>query len=241
MIEQSHVLQLLSMIRPQRCGLAKIRIGNPYDGGYVVNDDFAGRRGVVSIGVGWDDSFDHFFAARDVPVFQYDHTVAGTPHPHEKIAFREVAWGTADGEGTRTLDGMLRENGIDGCPDLLLKFDVEGAEYDCLPQASSATLACFRVIVGEFHACANLADPVQFERMLRCFGLLNATHAVTHLHANNFGTVRQVHGVPVPETLEISFLRRDRSHFSPGADPIPGMLDKPNNPRSPDIVLTPFG
>jgi hypothetical protein len=56
---QAHVLDLLKLIRPWTMrDNQKVRVGNAYDGGYVLPAAIARCDAVVSIGVGHDVSFD---------------------------------------------------------------------------------------------------------------------------------------------------------------------------------------
>ena len=50
------------------------------------------------------------------------------------------------------------------------------------------------------------------------FEKLTAYHVPVHLHANNFADVMLVQGVPIPDVLELSFLRRDLGSFSASLD-----------------------
>ena len=233
---QMQILQLVQLMRPMAPQRDSVRVGGSGDGGYVVPDYLDGLDGVVSIGVGGDVSFDLWFAERGVPVFQYDHTVAESPVAHDRFTFRPLAWAPGDGEGTRSLEGMLRENGLAESRNLLLQFDVEGAEWACLDALGEGFLDRFRVIVGEFHGLDRLGDEKYFEAVSRALGLIDATHACTHVHANNCCGIHLVAGVPVPAVIELSFLRRSESTFTPSDAPIPGPLDRPNVARD-DIVL----
>ena len=239
-VTQPSILRLLRMIAPQSCPVPKVRVGQPSDGGYVINNDFVGISGVVSLGIGNEASFDAEFADAGVPVFQYDPTVDGPPYKHPNCAFHKLGWGARNDDKSRTLDAILDEHQLRDTGDLLLKFDVEYAEWEALAATSSETLSHFRIIVGEFHGFGRMTQPAVFDAMSRVFSLLSETHAVTHIHGNNHAAMVVVMGVAVPHLMEISFLRRDRSVFTPSCEPIPGPLDYPNNPVLPDLVVTPF-
>jgi hypothetical protein len=237
---QSEIRRLLSLITPRSSTVTKTRVGRLHDGGYVINNDFDGLEGVVSIGIGDDVSFDEYFAGSGLRVYQYDPTVDGPVPNHPNFVFRKVGWARGNSLGTRDLAGILRENGLEKARDLLLKFDVEHAEWDALSATASETLAQFRIIVGEFHGISNLYKKQDFDFMHRTFSLFSQTHVVTHLHANNYAPLTVVQGIPLPWLIEISFLRRDRATFSPYRDSIPSSIDYPCHPLLPDLVLTPF-
>jgi hypothetical protein len=237
---QENVLRLLRLLRPHTASIPKIRIGSRGDGGYVVNDDLADLNGVVSIGIGNEVSFDLDLANQGLPVFQYDPTVNGPPVPHPLFVFRKLGCGRQDSENTRSLATMLIENGVQDSRDLLLKFDVEDAEWDALDGLDPELLARFRSIVGEFHWLQRLGEDKFFMSAWHTFSLLTQNHIVTHLHANNCCGIELVQGVVIPRLIEITFMRRDRATFTPSHDPIPSALDHPNIPGTPEIVLMPF-
>jgi hypothetical protein len=81
-----------------------------------------------------------------------------------------------------------------------------------------------------------------FRRVSGFIDLFTAGHVPVHIHANNYGGVGLVHGVPLPKVLELSFLRRDLDACADFADdPIPGPLDRPNHPYLADLCLNAFG
>ena len=232
---------MLRLLKRYDAKYPKIRIGVPKDGGYVINSDLTGIEGIVSLGIGDEASFDAFFAGYGNNVYQYDPTVDGPPESNILYHFRKLGWGVENGPTSRTLDAMLEENGISHCKDLILKFDVEGAEWPCLAATESSTLEKFRIITAEFHDFTKLENDSFFKTANHVFEKLARTHVVTHIHANNWGGIGLVKGVSIPDYLEISFLRKDRSTFTVSTDPIPSALDFPNRLDQPDYVLTPFG
>lgn len=240
MTTQANILRLLQTIRPHTCSIPKVRIGRRGDGGYVVNDDFEGIRSAISLGIAGEISFDLELASRGIKVYQYDPNVDALPVPHDNFAFRKLAWGDKDDSQTRTLLTMLKENNIAEESDLLLKFDVEGAEWAALKATSPSVLRKFRIITAEFHNFEALRDERFFGVAAGVLSLLWKTHVVTHLHPNNTTGLSLVEGIPLPSLLELSFLRRDRSEFFPSSDPMPSPLDYPNVPNLPEIILTPF-
>lgn len=241
MPEQHHILHLLRSLRPQTASIPKTRVGAPCDGGYVLNDDLAGLDGVISLGIGGEVSFDLTLAYRGIAVYQYDPTVDGPPVGHSNFIFHKLGWAKKDGETMRSLATILTENGLETSGDLLLKFDVEDAEWDALDGVDPDLLNQFRIIVGELHWLDRLREEPFFETASRALALLTRNHVVTHLHANNTQGVVMVEGIPVPQVIEITLLRRDRATFERSNEPIPSLLDRPNNQGSPDIVLTAFG
>lgn len=241
-VAQSDILSLLGLLRPQACEGGKIRLGGVHDGGYVMPDAALDCDAVLSIGIGGDVSFDLDLAERGLPVFQYDHTVAASPVAHAKFQFARLGWGTETRDPFVSLDAMIAQLKDAGSLRPLLKFDIEGGEYDVLESIDPDALAYFPVIVCELHNLSGLTDLVFHARVRHCLSVLTRHHAPMHLHANNYGVMALVGGVPIPDVLEVSLLRRDLGVRScPASDAIPGPLDRPNHPHRPDFCLTPFG
>lgn len=235
------ILKLLSPLSPKKCEhLVKVRVGLSADGGYVLPDDFEGVQGMLSIGVGPDVSFDHALASKGIPSYQYDHTVEKNPIDHELFHFHKQGWGTETSGEFVSLDDMLAHNKLLGQNELILKFDVEGAEWDAFASVSIETLSKFRLIVCELHDFTQLYDAGFFAKVQDVITKLTHNHTCVHTHANNYGGISLLHGMAMPRVMEFSFIRNDRDSFNPSFDPIPGPLDIPNNPNEPDYVLRLF-
>jgi hypothetical protein len=240
MSRQSELCSLLSLLSPKRSDFTKVRIGSLGDGGYVLPNDLNGLAAVLSIGIGTEVSFDCEFADRGLTVYQYDHTVDGPPVFHSSFVFHRAAWGSTDGEHVQTLNSMIRRHNLNASTENLLKFDVEGAEWQSIMVAADEDLKPFRIVVCELHGLNALADEAFFRLARQVLDKLTRNHAVVHLHANNCGGIMSIEGVPVPNVVEITLLRKDRSDFYPSVEPIPGPLDYPNIADRPDLVLNPF-
>ena len=241
-VGQADVLSLLAMLQPRGMSTShKIRLGASYDGGYVLPDAALECDALLSIGIGSDVSFDHALAERGMPVFQYDHTVEASPIKHERFRFNKLGWGPTTDGAFVSLATMMNTMLQAGSTRPLLKFDIEGGEYPVLEAIEADALEPFPVIVCELHGLSGLSDPAFHDRARHCIETLTRHHAPVHLHANNYGVMALVLGVPVPDVLEVSLLRRDLGLTGrASADAIPGLLDRPNHPLLPDLCLTPF-
>lgn len=241
-VGQSDVLGVLRMLQPRVITEGgKVRIGAAHDGGYVLPAAALACDAVLSIGVGADASFDHDLACRGLPVLQYDHTVEGPPLQHARFQFQRSGWGAVTAGNFVSLADMKDSVRRLNASRPLLKFNVDGAEYEILSRLDDDALRDFPVIACELHDLARLGDRSFYDLVHRCLRVLTRHHLPVHLHANNHGAIAIVAGVPVPDVVEISFMRRDLGVADePAADPIPGNLDRPNHPLRADICLTPF-
>lgn len=221
-------------------GQHKIRIGGMGDGGYVMLDRFSDTKAAYSLGVGGDVSWDLAIAERGIPVYQFDHTVDGPPASHPLFKFKKNGIGPKDEDVFLSIDSILRRNEHMESRDLILKIDIECAEWDVFDQISVSTLSCFDQIVIEMHSFLRLREHDWLARTQRVLGKLNRSHVAFHVHANNWGDFQIIDGVPVPDVIEISYIRRDEHTIRPSSELYPTPLDAPCHPERPDIVLGSF-
>jgi hypothetical protein len=241
MPDQASLRRTLSLLTPCAVvGASKVRIGGKNDGGYVMIDDLQGVRFCYSFGVGFDVSWDADMADRGATIFQYDHTVERPCQQHASFHFCRLAIAATDGSTMRTIQTLLEENEHASETDMILKIDIEGAEWDVFDQASAHTLSHFKQIVCEFHGLTGVRDPRWCERAERVLLRLASTHAPVHVHANNFGAFNILLGVPIPDVLEVTYARRSSYSFKSSEQCFPTELDRPNCPDVPDIYLGTF-
>lgn len=238
---QNDILRVLSLLEVQAVHCGKIRIGGANDGGYVMADDFHENRICYSIGVGPQVFWDEEMANRGMDIHQYDHTVEGLPQLHPLFHFNRIGIGPDLSEPDLiTLEEMLRRNGDLERQNMLLKIDVEGAEWDVLDAMGPGLLDNFDQIVIEFHAFEYFTEDSFRRRAERVFRKINATHTAIHVHANNYGESRFISGIHLPTVFELSYCRRGRFDFLPSTEIFPTELDQPCDPARPDIFLGNF-
>lgn len=240
MSETPSIAETLALMAPNCLEVGGlVRVGNSFgDGGYVLADRLAAGQAVYSYGISNEISFDLDLARRGMSVFMYDHTIDAIPVAHEGLLF--FRQGVADGPSKDgrfdSLENHVLRNGHGSRADLILKMDVEGAEWDVLESASDATLSRFEQIVFEAHDLNALAEPAFRRRIHAILGRLSRLFALIHVHANNVAAPASVGGLTVPPLLEFSYLRRDLGRFGPWASVVPTELDVANVPGR-DLVL----
>ena len=240
-VTHAELFALLNLIRPwQIASDVKVRLGSEGDGGYVMPSMSKKSNTVLSIGIGDEVSFDNQLAELGARVLQFDHTIAGSPSTHPRIEFHRVGWGRDEGPFI-SLNSMVKMLDWEDARHPILKFDTEGAEWDCLFESTTEDLARFEVLAGEFHAFDELVNRAYFDKAYAVFSKLALTHHVVHMHANNAGGMVMLGGIPFPRLLELTYLRKNAALFSGhSAEPIPGPLDRPNVRQLPEIYLRAF-
>lgn len=118
---------------------------------------------------------------------------------------------------------------------IVLKVDIEGGEYDLLPDLLRESQDVSLLVI-EFHDCGTRWREFEF-----AIEQLKVLFAVVHVHGNNY--IPLIPGTDVPDVLEITLLKRDlfteadvfSSHTT--EYPIRG-LDFPNDASKVDYPLT---
>ena len=238
---QTEVLSTLALLEVQSVTCGKVRIGGSHDGGYVMANKFDRNTIGYSIGVGPQVQWDFDMAGQGMVIHQYDHTVEGLPQVHANFRFTRLGIGPdLSNPELITLQEMLNRNGHSEGSNMLLKIDIEGAEWDVFDALDYDILARFDQIVIEFHGFEFLRNEDFRERAKRVFSKLNYHHSPVHAHANNYAPVHIIHGVAVPDVIEMTYCLRSRFDFSPSHELFPTPIDQPCNPENPDIYLGSF-
>ena len=194
-----------------------------------------------SFGIADEVSWDVAMSQIDYEIFMYDMTIDGLPEENPKFHFFKEGIGGVKEEkkSLDTLENFIKRNGHENNQYMILKMDVEGAEWDFLETVSLETLNQFDQIIFEFH---DMVAPKNFYQMGRTLALiekLNITHALIHLHGNNFSKYVLIEGIGIiPDVLELTYLNRANRNFVDDAEIfLPTPVDFPNNPNLPEISL----
>ena len=229
------IQELLHIYRVE--GFDLTRIGSKGNAGYVMLDDFNGEKIAYSFGIGDDVVWDKDMASRGYDVFMYDHTIDGLPEQNPRFHWSKlgIADGIAQDDRLKSLDELLTRNHHNDKKDMILKMDVERAEWGFLKQASSETLSRFSQIVFELHSINHLEDR---ELILEGLRKLNKTHRLIHLHACNWGYHIEIGGRKFPTVYEATYVLKDKYNIVDDYDPnLPLDMDSPTSNLVPDIEL----
>ena len=211
------------------------RFGRDFDGGYVMFDDFNKDSIAYSFGVSYDDSWETDIAKKGIDVFMYDPTVSSTHSKNNRFHFEKLGiTGYKKAANMKTMSEFIKKNGHKNKTNLVLKMDVEGAEWDFLNEVDERTLNQFSQIVLELHwfQKKDLADTI-----LPALQKLNKTHQIVHVHGNNHVGVVRCSDIMIPEVMEITCLRKSSYNFVESKKYFPTGLDRKNHPERPEIIL----
>lgn len=220
----------------QAVGHNLIRVGNEYDGGYIMLDDFHNAGIAYSFGISDDVSWDASMADAGLDVYMYDHTIGELPE--QRSSFHFFQKGIADSRITEKLDTLehfIASNGHNDKYHMILKMDVEGAEWGFLEMLNESLLEQFDQIVMEIHG---LIDGKMDDKILAGIIKINKTHGVVHVHANNCGTELEWKGICYTDALEVTWASRTVYDLSPvDRIELPLAIDAPCDKLLPETIL----
>jgi hypothetical protein len=218
----------------QPVGLANCefqRFGEPNDGGYLLCANLLGSvQSAYSYGISGYDQWGCDVTRRlSVPVHQYDCFNLDRPGcPGGQTVFHgECIAGepvTIEGRRFDTPENQFAKNG-DGARRLVVKMDVEGAEWDTLQGAPDAILQHIDQLTIELHG---VQEP---ERFMAAVVKLKRFFYVANLHFNNFSCLEGIAPFPA-EVYEVLFVsKRVGVPGGPGPAGAPRSLMTPNAPK----------
>lgn len=163
------------------CELA--RFGEPHDGGYLMCGNLLQEvEAGYSYGIdGYDGWGCQISDTLKVPVHQYDCFNTALPACAADTTFHAECVGPSaesiDDRSFDTIEGQLAKNGDAGAR-VVMKMDIEGAEWDSLLRTPDAVLANIDQLAVEFHR-------INQEKFVQVIEGLKRTFHVAHLHFNN--------------------------------------------------------
>lgn len=223
----------------------KIRIGNNYDGGYVIPNNITFSK-LYSFGISNNMTFDVDFVNKfDIPALLFDPTISKLPNDeynYDKITFNKIGLYSSDctkmiGDivcDVKKLDTLLENEDNN----IILKIDIEGDEFSSLLSTSENILKKCACIVVEFHW---LTNDNNLKLHTDCFKKLNKLFYPIHIHINNHSPVIiKDDFYHVPDVIEMTYVRKDfieDKDLKLSSYKFPTVLDNPNHGLYPDIPL----
>jgi hypothetical protein len=239
--DQSQRRILYDLLQPVSLSNCRLeRFGEAHDGGYLMCANLlTAVESGYSYGIsGYDKWGCDISTARGVPVHQYDCFNPAEPScPGGKTIFHAECVGAAaatiEGRSFDTIENQFKKNG-DGARRVVLKIDVEGAEWDSLLTTPDEVLQRIDQMAVEFHWELDDAQWIKQERYARLVRRLRQFFEVAHLHFNNASCLEDLD--PFPSwAYEVLFVSKRLAVVEPSsrADR-PHPLDAPNNPSFED-------
>ena len=190
-----------------------IRVGARKDGGYIMLDDFETPSIAYSFGICDDVSWDNSMASKyDYQIFMYDHTIDALPYTREEFHFFKegIAGKNSKDSPLKTLEHYIKKNNHTSKENMILKMDVEGAEWEFIETVDPKILEQFDQIIFEFHSLTRAGAD---KRILSLLEKLNETHSVIHVHGNNTSCLLQIGDTLFPDAMEVTYANKQKYEF----------------------------
>jgi hypothetical protein len=225
---------LFTEIQPVKVSNCELqRFGEAHDGGYLLCANLLGTvKAGYSYGISGYDGWGCDISRRlRITVHQYDCFDLRQPScPGGSTVFHGECVGTTrqmqDGRPFDTMADQFAKNGDDGRP-LVMKMDVEGAEWDSFLLAPDSVFEHIDQLEVEFHHVDGQKFVATMQRLKRFFD-------IAHVHYNNFSCDPALKPFPTWafEVLLVSKRIAQTDGSPAAAGPLP--LDAPNNPNAAD-------
>ena len=192
----------------------------------------------ISNDIGFETTF---LTKWPVTAYLYDHTIDKIP-PHQYpqlIRWHKEGISANKSNNLNTWSSHVLENHDNDKKCLMLKMDVEGAEWAILAETDDKVLKQFCQVVLEFHGLVSTNFETNYDVKIKALSKLNTLFHVIHLHGNNYSGGYRAKDYLVPDVLEVSYIRKGpqiKIKQSQTISPIAG-LDYPNNSNVDDIKL----
>lgn len=221
--------------------VGKVRLGEAADGGYVCIDDFSGYDTAFSFGIHDGISWDRDAADLGLTIHQFDHTVTDPAPDDRRMVFEAKQIARTSGSHTQSLGDLIRryDKGRDR-PNIILKMDIEGAEWDVFDATSGEALSRLGWIVCELHYFQGLVEREHRDLIDRALQKLSRRFAAVHVHSNVWGGYSNIANTVIPNVIEVTFANRAIYALTPGDAVFPGPLDQSCDASQPDFHLGTF-
>lgn len=215
-----------------------IRVGSENDGGYILANDIKPSDHVISFGVDNNVDFENQMSNFGCSVDMYDYSITKAPvGTNNGIKFfNKKIVGEFGPSGLSSEEATLSECIPDTDNDMILKVDIEGAEWDVL--MTSNKLSRFRQIVFEAHWMHKIENTIFYNDVVKTLANLRNTHIPVWVHANNNVPLMIMGNSPIPTVFEVLFLRKDSyTYKTPTISKIQTLTNK-NDINFPEIGLS---
>jgi len=191
-------------------GKTKVLIGPKTDGSYVMLNNFENIKLAYSIGISNSIEFDKVLAEKGIDVYMYDHTINRLPFKSGKFHWKKIGIGgnSQRSKNIQTLQDMLKENGHLHEKNMILKMDVEGAEWNTLNDVGEEVLSQFKYIILEYHFY-NIPINLLYKVLKKIY----KTHQIFYTHCNPFSPIINFGNNRICGCIEVSYIIRKGYNF----------------------------
>ena len=232
---QRTITDFLRHLKPLSQSKELIRIGSDSDGGYLIPNDLEGVRFCYSPGVSDNSDFEAQLSNNGIQCYLADYSVDAPNINKNLLHFTKKFISNKEDYRSIRLETWIQDNLSDN--EMILQMDIEGSEYKVILDTPLEILTKFRILVIEFHGFGKLPLQHSFDLISTTFYKLLLEFRIVHVHANNCAKPIRLGKNEIPQTLEFTFLRKDRFIPSDKKNLLPHPLDRRNMPNKKDVDL----
>ena len=233
--QRSRANEYIELLKPRKLLNAHLaRIGSKYDGGYIFVDDLSQNDLFVSAGIAEDFNVDLQVVNQVGKLIMIDPSIEPVDFPNKNQTFIQKPLGPKTDSQAISLDELLSNENYS---DVVLKIDIEGAEWEIFSTLGDSLFNRFRQIIVEVHWLSDIGSKAFHDKKILALQKLLMNHELVYIHANNWGDYRILGGLPIPDVLELTYLRKDSYDFAEGTSEELSLLSSPCNPDKPDYVV----
>ena len=196
-------------------GKERILIGAKKDGCYVLLNDFTNIKVAYSFGIERKIQFDRYLADKGIDIYMYDHTINSLPYNHTKFHWKKIGITGKNKSNNimKSLEELIIENGHSSEENMILKIDVEHAEWESLKDIPSKILSQFKYILIELH----FNDEIESNEELLYYNVLKniyKTHQCFYLRCANRYKITNFGNNRICRYLEVSYIIKKDNKFT---------------------------
>jgi hypothetical protein len=206
------ISELLRRLRPIETQYPLIRIGNTFDGGYLVPNDFDTVSTCFSAGCDkqWSFEKDLWEKHKIISNLIDEESKRPTDLP-SNFTYTPAFLGSYGVAGTIKFSDWVQEHAPDFPCNLILQMDIEGFEWESIFEIPNEILVNFSILIIEFHGVENLRNAKMFREVYRpVLNKILLNYVAVHIHGNNCCGSSKFDSLEFPRIFEVTFLRKDR-------------------------------
>tara|TARA_B100000787_G_C16114121_1_gene259482 strand:- start:56 stop:844 length:789 start_codon:yes stop_codon:yes gene_type:complete len=218
-----------------------IRLGDENDGGYLVPNDLKGIKYCFSAGVGELIQFEKDCLKKfNIISYLCDFNKIPKSLSIENFDYCQKKIETFSDSECISFDDWIDSKKIEENDEIILKVDIERSEFETLLNISERNLKKIRILIIEFHNLRDIRNKSFFRITNSLISRLNKFFYLLHMHPNNSSKQVKIHKYEVPDIVEFTYLRKDRTINLLDLDKLlPNKLDRKNILSKKDIILDP--
>lgn len=239
-VNQESYIKLLSILKPCNNSFPLKRFGHQGDGGYVLFENINPETVCFSLGIADEISFDMDIARHVSHIHMFDYSIEAPPMRISNSSFYPLKVVKEVANPHTEIDlKIMFEKFSSNCP-IILKVDIEGSEWDVFLNFNEKNIEKCDQIIVEFHGIQVLPLNPNFENYMSLLRRMLTSHAIVNTHVNNWDRYEVINGVPVPNVLEVTFVKKSLLESWNYNGLNLENLNFPNNPMRPEYLLYPF-